>query len=227
MKRRNFFILLGIVLLVPCALTACLNLTLPTKITTLEAVASTASESELVSTTVSESTATTALSEAAELAVQAQSARRELPDNFSYWYDSRIGQVVWQFDSYVSIVITSDSFCGGAHPNALMSSVCFDLNTGLPVPLTHFFTSPENEVAGLVVGLIFEQACREDNEYGPMLFDHSEAALYAAFNPENYYLTDEGFVFYYQPYEIAPYAAGLPAFLIPFADFTDVLRNLE
>ena len=43
-----------------------------------------------------------------------------------------------------------------------------------------------------------------------------------AFHEDNFYLTDEGFVFYYQSEAIAPHAAGIPEFTIPYTDLSDL-----
>ena len=38
------------------------------------------------------------------------------------------------------------------------------------------------------------------------------------FNPQNFYLTAEGLVFFYPMYAIAPAAEGVPAFLVPWEE---------
>ena len=42
------------------------------------------------------------------------------------------------------------------------------------------------------------------------------------FHEDNFYLTDEGFVFYYQSEAIAPHTAGIPEFTIPYTDLSDL-----
>ena len=37
------------------------------------------------------------------------------------------------------------------------------------------------------------------------------------FHPGNFFLVPDGIIIYYQQYDIAPYAAGIPEFLIPFS----------
>ena len=38
------------------------------------------------------------------------------------------------------------------------------------------------------------------------------------FNPQNYYLTEEGLAFFYPMYAIAPAVEGLPTFLLPYGE---------
>ena len=41
-------------------------------------------------------------------------------------------------------------------------------------------------------------------------------AVRRRFNPQNYYLTEEGLAFFYPMYAIAPAAEGIPVFLMPY-----------
>ena len=50
-------------------------------------------------------------------------------------------------------------------------------------------------------------------------------ALEEQFNDAYFYLTEEGFVFYYQPDTLAPYAAGLLEFSIPYGELEDLLAR--
>ena len=49
-----------------------------------------------------------------------------------------------------------------------------------------------------------------------MYFDDYFHLVRENFKPNNFYLVDEGIVIYYDLYDIAPYAAGIRTFLIPF-----------
>ena len=48
--------------------------------------------------------------------------------------------------------------------------------------------------------------------------DHLPMRLKRYFNPRNFYLSDTGFHFFYQPYSIAPASEGFPTFCLPFSD---------
>jgi len=51
------------------------------------------------------------------------------------------------------------------------------------------------------------------------------ARLWPFQQTDNIALTDSGVLVKYDPYEIAPYAAGMPQFLIPYAELNGVLRS--
>lgn len=44
-------------------------------------------------------------------------------------------------------------------------------------------------------------------------------------NDQNFYLTDSSLVIYFNPYEVAAYAAGFPEFEIPFEDLSDYINK--
>jgi hypothetical protein len=50
-----------------------------------------------------------------------------------------------------------------------------------------------------------------------MYFENYSQLVNETFKANNYYLTKDGVVIYFQQYDIAPYAAGLPTFLIPYS----------
>ena len=39
----------------------------------------------------------------------------------------------------------------------------------------------------------------------------------------NYYLTDQGLVLFFQPYEIAPYSEGIVKIMVPYQELADVM----
>ena len=168
------------------------------------------------------------IGEAAALAPEAIDAYNTMGGEFFSWSEELTGEVVWQSEKYVSTTTANDYYFGGAHPNFLLTSACFSLSDGQLMALSDFFTIPEDEAIDLLIGLIYEQTSTIMDETGSyLLYDCSEEMIRSAFLPEHYYLNDEGLVLYFQPYDIAPYAVGLPQFLIPFTRLESVLRDLE
>jgi hypothetical protein len=168
------------------------------------------------------------LDEAALLAPEAVGAYNSMGSDFFTWSEELTGEVVWQSDKFVSTTTTNNNYFGGAHPNSLLSSACFNLQTGQLLSLIDFFTIPEDKVIDLLVGLVYEQTSTIMDETGSyLLYDCTEETIRNTFLPEHYYLTGEGLVLYFQPYDIAPYTAGLPQFLIPYTSLGSVFRNPE
>lgn len=48
-------------------------------------------------------------------------------------------------------------------------------------------------------------------------FENAGELAEKTFRADRFYCTPEGIVIYYQQYDIAPYASGIPEFLIPYS----------
>lgn len=120
----------------------------------------------------------------------------------------------YQTEDLVSVVRSyyANSVTGAAHPANYQFSEQFDLSTGDKLLLSNFFTDPA-AARTRILELLAEKAA-------PV---YSLDALTQEFQDEYFYLTETGFVFYYQPDTLAPYAAGLLEFSIPYADLADFL----
>jgi len=91
----------------------------------------------------------------------------------------------------------------------------WDLRTGYPVPLSSFFPSHFPWKRKLLSHAAEEIQRQEDA--GISLYHESwRQDLRKYFNPQNFYLTEEGLVFFFPMYAIAPSMEGLPSFLYPY-----------
>ena len=79
--------------------------------------------------------------------------------------------------------------------------------------LSSFFTDPEAARTRILETLSGKDA----------LSGYSADTLSSEFKDEYFYLTEDGFVFYFQPDTVAPYAAGLLEFSIPYSELEDLL----
>lgn len=121
----------------------------------------------------------------------------------------------YQTDELVSVVRSyyANSVTGAAYPANYQFSEQFDLVTGDKLLLSDFFTD-SSAARTRILEILAEKAAPA----------YSLEALTQAFQEEYFYLTQEGFVFYYQPDTLAPHAAGLLEFSIPYADLAPLLR---
>lgn len=109
----------------------------------------------------------------------------------------------------------ANSVTGAAHPSNYQFSEQFDLTTGDRLSLNDFFTDPETAKERILT-LLAEKAA--DAGY-------TRDMLEGEFKEDYFYLTDSAFVFYYQPDTLAPYAAGLLEFSIPYPDLEDLMSR--
>lgn len=123
--------------------------------------------------------------------------------DFFFGYTGNSEYTLQRADSQiVSIRADEDEYTGGVHPNYWVNGINLNPTTGLPVAL--------NEVLTETVSLpdILTEKIRA--KYTFDTFDDLPSLL-AAYEAENYTWTIDyqGITFYFSPYEIAPYAAGL------------------
>lgn len=122
--------------------------------------------------------------------------------------------VTYNDEGVLSLYSEDYIYSGGAHGSTRRHSETWNTKTGQRIHLYQFAGDPAEfraEILEHVRKQIERQ--RESGERG--YFDDYARLISEHFNPENFYLTPEGLVIYYQQYDIAPYASGIPEFTIP------------
>ena len=106
----------------------------------------------------------------------------------------------------LSMKFTLSWYAGGAHPMSYLRALTFDLTTGHELALSDLFANDIYIQA--MSGIVKEGFAQSDT---PMLEE------FVSIDPDNeYYLTGEGIVIFYQRYEYTPYAYGFPEFTFPY-----------
>lgn len=139
------------------------------------------------------------------------------------WAVERTIRVVYNTPR-VFVIETSDySFTGGAHPNSMSLYANFDPRQGRKLALDDLFQPGYRE--RLI--RIAEQEFRRARQMGPgdtfesagFWFDNNQFRL-----PDNFFISERGLSFFYNPYEIAPYAMGSVEFTLSRAALQSILR---
>ncbi len=121
--------------------------------------------------------------------------------------------VTYNQNCIVSLYTDQYEYTGGAHGSTVRTSETWNIKTGTQIPLQAFFPGNphfQTELIQQIDNQISEQISAGQNNY----FDNYRELVAKYFNPAQYYLTPAGLVIYYQQYDIAPYATGLPVFTI-------------
>ena len=144
------------------------------------------------------------LENAQELAVYASGdyqVSKTLGEEFLPYGEAHSYRVAYQTDTLASLVRSyyANSVTGAAHPANYQFSETFDLTTGERLALDDCFTD-----AGAARSRILDTLAEAGQGAG-----FTREALEEQFNDAYFYLTEDHFVFYYQPDTLAPYAAGL------------------
>lgn len=115
-------------------------------------------------------------------------------------------------NNIISIVFEEFLWFGGAHPNTEQFSMTYDLCSGKLLNANDLLGNSEKEVKELIASGFSKRY-----EETPEIFFPEEIRKLKDLNfSYRYYLTEEGIVFYFNPYEIGPYVSGVLNYLFPF-----------
>lgn len=132
-----------------------------------------------------------------------------------------------QFEAFVDYVVTYNQNCmislyfdqyeyaGGAHGLTVRYADTWSLTKSRRMELGDFFIHRSN-YKEYIIQTINQQIKEEKEKKDAMYFDDYEKLVRENFKANNFYLSKEGLVIFFQQYDIAPYAAGLPTFVIPY-----------
>ena len=137
---------------------------------------------------------------------------------FTYYTDEESYEITHQTDRMVSILRTHYGHTGGTYPTLLYMADHFDLTTGEVLTFDDFFTDPD-AAAAIALEEVLRQAAQGDANGTT----YDAALAESLFKRENFYLTADAVVFFYQPQDLAPNAAGAPTFPVDRSLFGDLL----
>ncbi len=145
------------------------------------------------------------------------------PNTFTRWSLERTATVVYVSEHLLTLLFQEYGFSGEAHPFSGARYIVLDIQTGKVLSLSDLL-NPGYEAALNVAG---EQAFREArnlpeaaslDEQG-FVFDNNVFVLNT-----NFGVTKDGLTFYFNSYEIAPYAMGSTELTIPYEDIRALIR---
>ena len=119
----------------------------------------------------------------------------------------------------LSLYVDYYTFTGGAHGSTDRRPYNYDLQTGRPLRLADIFQSGY-DFRGIIDREISARIAAQPGDYfsGEMGFTGLK-------DEQNFYIRDGQLVIYFSQYEIAPYAAGIPEFAFPVAQFGEGLQT--
>jgi hypothetical protein len=112
---------------------------------------------------------------------------------------------------FLSLVTTFYSYTGGAHGFTIQKAINYDLKDKKFLTLDNVVKHPE------AVQIILDEVNCQIGQDPEWFFQDQLPVDYL--NEEDFYPTAEGLVVFYQLYGIAPYAAGIQEFVIPWQLF--------
>ena len=127
------------------------------------------------------------------------------------WFLESEGAVTYLDTSYISLDFSQTTYTGGAHPNSYLQKSVFDIKTGMQLELADLVKDTANlrKAVEIEFRKVREIPEGESLEEAGFWFEYDNFLL-----AHNFGLTDNGLEFFYNPYEVAPYAAGSTSVLI-------------
>ncbi len=107
-------------------------------------------------------------------------------------------------------------YLGGAHGMPYWAGFTFDLQTGERLLLSDITGISQEELKEVVSRYFAEMISQKPENF----WEDAVDVVYETTNFESdFYLTEQGIVFYYGPYDLACYAAGFQKVTIPYYEF--------
>ena len=152
-----------------------------------------------------------------------QEFKSEIPDGFGGWHYTAKVNVEVQTDTLLSLSVNDEYYTGGAHGGSGVYFINVNPKTGEPFTLNNLlkpgYEEPLREAGNKVFRQVREMSDTASFSQNAFEFPEDKFTL-----NKNYGFKIEGIVFFYNSYEIAPYAAGPTEVLIPYADLEQWLR---
>lgn len=123
----------------------------------------------------------------------------------------------------VSLYYDRYEFTGGAHGTTTRTGNTWDTDRGVLLSLRDFF-KPGYDYRQTIIRAIEGDARHRQSTGQVQYFDNLSENIAKYYDDGNYYVSENGIVIFYPLYTIAPYAAGIQTFTIPWVLFGGHLR---
>lgn len=147
---------------------------------------------------------------------------------FAGWEINRSIRPAGKLGILQSIECSEMSYLGGAHPNSVWVYQVVDLSNGKTVRLSELIAAESMEAFNRLRFKKFESDWNsrgEDLKWQDYFFPESFVEGGPFYQNENFYVRPEGITFFYNQYEIAPYASGVTELTLPWKDLEPLLNK--
>lgn len=148
--------------------------------------------------------------------------KKQNPSSQQVWYSNAKLKVVHQNQAIISMAYYMDDFTGGAHGMHATSFTNYWQKTAKLINIKELF----NDENAKALNILAEFAFRKSKGLSPEA-DLDSAGFWFKDNVfdlnDNFKITEEGITWLFNPYEVAPYAAGIIEVFLPKNDFMPLL----
>ncbi|MBP1840368.1 DUF3298 and DUF4163 domain-containing protein [Formosa algae] len=140
--------------------------------------------------------------------------KNQFPESVQEWEAQIDGEVMFKSPDIISISLSSYTNTGGAHGVLVITFLNFNAHTGELITTDKLFKNTEEFIS--FANPYFNEEISEKED---MYMDPENFIL-----PQNIGYSPDGLILLYNTYEIAPYAAGITEFVIPFSEANSYLN---
>lgn len=121
-------------------------------------------------------------------------------------------------EEVLSLVLTSVDATGGAHGSTSARALNFDLTTGKQLTFSSL-TADRAALEARLTDAIAAQIAADPDSYYPDAANQLDGLV----TEGGWYFSDDGLTVLCEPYSLAPFAAGVLRFTVPYEDLADLL----
>lgn len=137
---------------------------------------------------------------------------------FYFYCTSDLSGISYFDEHYLSFYQSEYDYRGGAHGMPFWIGYTFDLETGDRLALGDVIAEDEAALKDIVTGY-FEAAVQANPDPGYYWSDAAETVRELTDLESSFYLTEKGITFYFEPYLLACFAAGIQEVTVPYEEF--------
>jgi Protein of unknown function (DUF3298)/Deacetylase PdaC len=150
--------------------------------------------------------------------------KSEIPESFGGWHYTAKVNVEVLTDTLISMSVNDEYYTGGAHGGSGVYFINLNPKTGAEFTLDDFLKPDYQDALTNLGNRIFRET-RELADTASLSDNYFEFPEDQFELNKNYGFKKEGIAFFYNNYEIAPYAAGPTEVLIPYEDISEWIKE--
>ena len=159
-----------------------------------------------------------------EIKAEYELVTQDFPDYNTPWQLEVNSDIIYQDSLFISLASTIYTYTGGAHANTMQVYRSYDLQTGKVLTLADLleeeFEIDLNEAAEVEFRMAKMIPPGRDLDDEGYFFEGNRFRL-----NENFAIMNRSLLFYFNPYEIAPYALGATELELKLTDYVKLIKD--
>ncbi|SDG68180.1 DUF3298 and DUF4163 domain-containing protein [Desulfosporosinus hippei] len=138
----------------------------------------------------------------------------------------RSTEIYYNGNDLLSVVNLVYENTGGAHPNSGWLSETFDVKTGMRLTLADILGGSSEEALEKVYQTVLAKIKETEGTENFVYQENYADNVRRSYSEDDFVLTSNSLMVYYQPYAIAAYVAGIPKFDLPYSQMKTPPLNI-